>query len=183
MSCAAHQMISRSVCARMPRRVQTVRASTRAPLLCLSATTRRGVNRACLKCHHAWHTRFTISGKLTRLLLSAVDAVQRSGVAHSEPKKLWGGRFTGSTDPLMEKFNESLPFDKRLWKEDIKVFPGMLQLVHDAYKRWHGQTMATARTKTSNISDVSCIVPGKVFASCAFRVHKPMQKLWTKLAS
>lgn len=34
--------------------------------------------------------------------------------------KLWGGRFTGKTDPLMEKFNESLPFDKRLWAEDIR---------------------------------------------------------------
>lgn len=35
-------------------------------------------------------------------------------------KKLWGGRFTGKTDPLMEKFNESLPVDKRMWAEDIK---------------------------------------------------------------
>jgi argininosuccinate lyase len=33
--------------------------------------------------------------------------------------KLWGGRFTGKTDPLMEKFNNSLPFDKRLWDADI----------------------------------------------------------------
>ena len=37
------------------------------------------------------------------------------------PKKLWGGRFTGETDPLMEKFNESLPFDQRMWAEDIRV--------------------------------------------------------------
>lgn len=35
-------------------------------------------------------------------------------------KKLWGGRFTGQTDPLMEKFNESLPFDRRMWQEDIR---------------------------------------------------------------
>lgn len=41
--------------------------------------------------------------------------------AAAEPKKLWGGRFTGATDPLMEKFNESLPFDKRMWSEDIRV--------------------------------------------------------------
>lgn len=34
-------------------------------------------------------------------------------------KKLWGGRFTGATDPLMEKFNESLPFDKRMWAQDL----------------------------------------------------------------
>lgn len=38
-----------------------------------------------------------------------------------EPKKLWGGRFTGETDPLMEKFNESLPMDRRMYAEDIKV--------------------------------------------------------------
>ncbi|GAB5372318.1 hypothetical protein AAMO2058_001655000 [Amorphochlora amoebiformis] len=37
----------------------------------------------------------------------------------SSPKKLWGGRFTGETDPLMERFNDSIGFDKRLWKHDI----------------------------------------------------------------
>ena len=46
--------------------------------------------------------------------------------AAEEPKKLWGGRFTGDTDPLMEKFNESLPFDKRLWREDLTVRPSKL---------------------------------------------------------
>ena len=35
-------------------------------------------------------------------------------------KKLWGGRFSQDTDKLMEGFNASLPFDKRLYKEDIK---------------------------------------------------------------
>lgn len=34
--------------------------------------------------------------------------------------KLWGGRFTGAVDPLMEKFNASLPFDRRMWKEDLE---------------------------------------------------------------
>src|SRR5690606_40005803 len=33
--------------------------------------------------------------------------------------KLWGGRFSASLDPLMEAFNASLPFDKRLWQADI----------------------------------------------------------------
>mmetsp|Transcript_24920 Transcript_24920/g.41541 ORF Transcript_24920/g.41541 Transcript_24920/m.41541 type:complete len:486 (+) Transcript_24920:73-1530(+) len=33
--------------------------------------------------------------------------------------KLWGGRFTGDTDPIMEKFNNSLKFDKVMWKEDL----------------------------------------------------------------
>ncbi len=34
--------------------------------------------------------------------------------------KLWGGRFSGKTDPLMEAFNASLPFDKRMWRADIE---------------------------------------------------------------
>lgn len=33
--------------------------------------------------------------------------------------KLWGGRFTGKTDPLMEAFNNSIDFDKRMWRVDI----------------------------------------------------------------
>lgn len=39
---------------------------------------------------------------------------------NAEGKKLWGGRFTGATDPLMEKFNESLSVDKRMAQEDIR---------------------------------------------------------------
>ena len=46
---------------------------------------------------------------------------QAAAPAGGEAKKLWGGRFTGATDPLMEKFNESLPFDRRMWAEDIRV--------------------------------------------------------------
>jgi argininosuccinate lyase len=33
--------------------------------------------------------------------------------------KLWGGRFSSQTDPVMEKFNESINFDKKMWAEDI----------------------------------------------------------------
>ncbi|KAH6657599.1 L-Aspartase-like protein [Truncatella angustata] len=32
---------------------------------------------------------------------------------------LWGGRFTGGLDPLMVEYNESIYFDKALYKEDI----------------------------------------------------------------
>lgn len=35
-------------------------------------------------------------------------------------KKLWGGRFTGKTDPLMEAFNASIDFDRRMWEVDIR---------------------------------------------------------------
>ena len=35
--------------------------------------------------------------------------------------KLWGGRFESRNDQLMKMFNDSLPVDKRLWREDIIV--------------------------------------------------------------
>ena len=34
--------------------------------------------------------------------------------------KLWGGRFTGKTDPVMEEFNNSIGYDKIMWREDIE---------------------------------------------------------------
>lgn len=37
-----------------------------------------------------------------------------------EKQKLWGGRFTGATDPVMEKFNASIQIDKRMWREDLQ---------------------------------------------------------------
>ncbi len=35
-------------------------------------------------------------------------------------QKLWGGRFDGKTDALIERLNNSLSFDARLWSEDIQ---------------------------------------------------------------
>ncbi len=32
---------------------------------------------------------------------------------------LWGGRFSGAVDPVMARFNASLPFDWRLWEADV----------------------------------------------------------------
>ena len=33
--------------------------------------------------------------------------------------KLWGGRFTGATDPLMDLYNASLPYDQRMYEADL----------------------------------------------------------------
>ncbi|SCU79262.1 LAME_0A07976g1_1 [Lachancea meyersii CBS 8951] len=33
--------------------------------------------------------------------------------------KLWGGRFTGKTDPLMDWYNASLPFDQKMYNADL----------------------------------------------------------------
>ncbi|HEX8560841.1 MAG TPA: argininosuccinate lyase [Pyrinomonadaceae bacterium] len=38
----------------------------------------------------------------------------------SEPKKLWGGRFTGQTDPGFARFNRSFGFDRRLFWADVR---------------------------------------------------------------
>lgn len=38
----------------------------------------------------------------------------------SKQKKAWSGRFAAGEDPLMERFNASLPVDKRLVEEDIE---------------------------------------------------------------
>eukprot|EP00036_Acanthoecidae_sp_10tr_P009293 CAMPEP_0182928020 /NCGR_PEP_ID=MMETSP0105_2-20130417/14962_1 /TAXON_ID=81532 ORGANISM="Acanthoeca-like sp., Strain 10tr" /NCGR_SAMPLE_ID=MMETSP0105_2 /ASSEMBLY_ACC=CAM_ASM_000205 /LENGTH=465 /DNA_ID=CAMNT_0025066007 /DNA_START=8 /DNA_END=1405 /DNA_ORIENTATION=+ len=42
-----------------------------------------------------------------------------AAAAGAEGGKLWGGRFSGKTDPVMEKFNASIGYDKRMWKQDI----------------------------------------------------------------
>lgn len=38
----------------------------------------------------------------------------------SSQQKLWGGRFTGATDPLMELYNASLPYDRKMYAADIQ---------------------------------------------------------------
>lgn len=37
-----------------------------------------------------------------------------------QTKKLWGGRFRGNVDPVMDKFNESLSFDQRMAAQDVQ---------------------------------------------------------------
>ena len=34
--------------------------------------------------------------------------------------QLWGGRFTKQQDDLVKKFNDSLPYDRRLYRQDIR---------------------------------------------------------------
>uniref|UniRef100_A0A8C3MQU6 Uncharacterized protein n=1 Tax=Geospiza parvula TaxID=87175 RepID=A0A8C3MQU6_GEOPR len=41
-------------------------------------------------------------------------------MAAAEGNKLWGGRFSGSTDPIMEMLNASISYDQRLAEVDIQ---------------------------------------------------------------
>jgi argininosuccinate lyase len=59
---------------------------------------------------------------------------------------MWGGRFTGKTDPLMEEFNASIRFDQRLWRVDIQG--------SQAYAR------ALARTGLLTEAETEAIVSG-----------------------
>lgn len=45
-------------------------------------------------------------------------------------KKAWGGRFTQSTNELVEKFSESISFDARLYKQDIKGSIAHAKMLH-----------------------------------------------------
>lgn len=44
---------------------------------------------------------------------------QMGDLSREKETKLWGGRFTGDIDPVMQKFNASISYDKRMWEEDI----------------------------------------------------------------
>nr|KAG5695487.1 hypothetical protein BaRGS_011329 [Batillaria attramentaria] len=46
--------------------------------------------------------------------------------------KLWGGRFTGATDPVMEAFNASIGYDKRMWKADIEGSQAYVKVLEKA---------------------------------------------------
>lgn len=46
-----------------------------------------------------------------------IDVVEQPA---AKKGKLWGGRFSGETDPLFEAFNASIGFDKKLWSADIR---------------------------------------------------------------
>ena len=58
-----------------------------------------------------------------------------------EEGKLWGGRFTGAVDPDMEKFNASMRYDKRMYKQDIQV---------------SGPPPVASRAQSSKVSAPSC---------------------------
>ncbi|KAH3900472.1 argininosuccinate lyase ARG4 SCDLUD_003457 [Saccharomycodes ludwigii] len=50
----------------------------------------------------------------------------------SNKQKLWGGRFTGETDPLMNLYNASLPYDKIMYHVDLegtKVYTAGLEKI------------------------------------------------------
>ena len=46
--------------------------------------------------------------------------------------KLWGGRFSKNTNELVDAFNASIEFDKRLYHEDIRGSIAHAQMLANA---------------------------------------------------
>ncbi|XP_062341653.1 argininosuccinate lyase [Osmerus eperlanus] len=67
-------------------------------------------------------------------------------MANAEGNKLWGGRFVGDIDPIMEKFNASIAYDQRMWDADIRG--------SKAYVR------ALERAKLVSLEDMNHILQG-----------------------
>ncbi len=63
---------------------------------------------------------------------------------------LWGGRFSEKSDDLAFRFNASLPFDQRLWAQDIR---GSIAWVH-ALARAHVLTAEEAETIAGGLAQV-----------------------------
>ncbi|XP_037543259.1 argininosuccinate lyase [Nematolebias whitei] len=53
-------------------------------------------------------------------------------MANTEGSKLWGGRFVGDTDPVMEKFNSSVAYDQRMWDADIRGSKAYVKALEEA---------------------------------------------------
>jgi hypothetical protein len=64
-----------------------------------------------------------IAGRVVAAAAASAPCAPRAAnmsTAAGGAAKLWGGRFTGKTDPLMEAFNNSIGFDRRFWRVDIR---------------------------------------------------------------
>ena len=58
--------------------------------------------------------------KLAAQKIAAQKIATEKPESDKSSTKLWGGRFTGKNDPLMERFNASIAFDQRMWAADVQ---------------------------------------------------------------
>jgi argininosuccinate lyase len=50
-------------------------------------------------------------------------------MSKSGSDKLWSGRFAEATSPLVERFSESVSFDRRLYRQDIAASRAHAQML------------------------------------------------------
>jgi hypothetical protein len=78
----------------------------------------------------------------TTTALGSVVSRAMSVKAPEAGAKLWGGRFTGKVDPLMEAFNNSIRFDRRLWQHDIEGSQAYARALHRCHILTEQETKA-----------------------------------------
>lgn len=84
-----------------------------------------------------------------------------------QENKLWGGRFVGSTDPIMEKFNASISYDQRMWDADIRGSKAYVKALHKA-KLVTQEEMLQIQNGLDQVRRLECLLP----------FVKPFQCLW-----
>ncbi len=80
--------------------------------------------------------------------------------------QLWGGRFSGQTDPLMARFNASLPFDWRLWDADITGSMAWATAIHAAGLLTQDE-LTTIHAGLADVRAEIAVGPEAVFAQAA----------------
>lgn len=86
--------------------------------------------------------------------------------------KLWGGRFTKGVSKLMSEFNDSLPFDRRLWKEEIEA--------STAYSSALGKAGIFTRQQQTNVARALREI-GKEFSGGKFRFRPEDEDIHTAI--
>ena len=83
--------------------------------------TKRNVGRVeCSAARARRARRSGVSAQAAELLVQQPSALASPHlVPRAATMPLWGGRFTGKTDPVMHQFNLSLDVDKVMWAADI----------------------------------------------------------------
>jgi argininosuccinate lyase len=74
-------------------------------------------------------------------------------------QKTWGGRFSGETDDRVERFTESISFDRRLYREDVRASQahacmlgdtGLLTPGKSSAAKWLSRSNSKISTRTSS---------------------------------
>lgn len=94
------------------------------------------------------------------------------------PKKMWGGRFIGKTPSIMEAFNASIPFDQRLYTQDIE---GSIAWAL-ALERARVLTRSEAGKITAGLKDIKKMIDnGRVeFSIKDEDIHTAIERLLTE---
>ena len=81
-------------------------------------------------------------------------------------QKTWGGRFSGDTDRRVEAFTESISFDRRLYRHDIRA------------SQAHARMLAEVGLLTSNEADQIAAALDDIGAEIDARRLSPSPSSW-----